>query len=139
DAALQPSWLGLPPRAGARVACCGAGADRLRARAPARGVFLGEPAVSAGHGRIVRLGAARRSACSAADRGRRRGVDRHLPRAARLQLSVNAWPRWYPGVSSIVLRRPPRLDALMRARLENWPIPESRKAQRSPPSNIRRP
>src|SRR6266850_5822403 len=85
----------------------------------------------AGHGRAVRLGAARGSARSPADRRRHRGADRHLPRAARLQLSVKAWPRWHPGVSSIVLRRPPRLDALMRARLENWPIPESRKAQRS--------
>src|SRR6266581_4056629 len=72
-------------RAGAGLACRRTGSDRVCARAPAGAVFLGQPALPAGNGGGLRLGAAVRAAGAAADRGRMRGFGRDLSCGPRLQ------------------------------------------------------
>src|SRR5207248_340092 len=57
-AAAERARVAHAPRARVDFALRGAGADRLFARAPGRGVLVGEPAVSARDGGRVRLAAA---------------------------------------------------------------------------------
>src|SRR5581483_12040528 len=75
-------------RARVDLAMRGARAHRVRACAPAGRLLLGEPALPAGDGGALRLGAARRAALAAADGGRRGGAPRDLPRAAGLGVNV---------------------------------------------------